>query len=121
MSLVALVTLALLAFLSLLVLILPFVQKASASTVAQDELQAAYERILKSIRDLDEDFQLGKIAADTHQQEREMWVEQGIAMLKHLHKDESESEGALLLNQNQSADDAIEKAIAAYRQARVKA
>jgi hypothetical protein len=83
----------------------------------RERLTIYYARILRNMQDLDEDFTTGKLSDTDYRQEREMWAQRGIAVLKAL--DESQ-----LLTETQ-ADDAsidtaidsrIEAAINAYRQ-----
>ncbi len=53
---------------------------------AYDEILTAYERVLTAIRDLDEDFQTGKLQEDEYQEERARRVQQGSELLHHLEK-----------------------------------
>lgn len=134
MSTEGMVVVAILAMVSLLALGMPFIaarrrtsEAALLREKARDELLTTYERVLATIRDLDEDFNTGKLAEDTYRQEREYWAERGVAILQQL--------GATpetIQQQQQPAvprtaperrgaeaelDDAIENAILAYRQA----
>jgi hypothetical protein len=52
----------------------------------QEKLLVDYERVLTTIRELDDDFRLGKLAQETYQVEREAWVEQGTALVEQLEK-----------------------------------
>lgn len=83
----------------------------------RDELLTSYERVLATIRDLDEDFNTGKLAPDTYQAERSYWTEQGIALLQQL---EPQEEAAKKSSKKpvDNSDDEVEKAIAAYRKAK---
>lgn len=85
--------------------------KIDSVTAQRERLQAAYAQTLRNIRDLDEDHATGKIVTETYQIEREAWVQRGVALLKAL--DTLENDGAV---SETAADDAIEAAIAAYRQ-----
>lgn len=51
---------------------------------AHDELLTAYERVLSAVRDLDEDFQTGKLDAETHHEERSRWVQRGAGLLQQI-------------------------------------
>lgn len=88
----------------------------------RDRLLTAYDRLLTNIRDLDEDFATGKIAAEAYQPEREALIQRGIDMLTAL--------DALLPSRRRlghaatsghgeridaSLDRSIEDAVAAYR------
>lgn len=96
---------------------------ASEKQRSQDELVTSYERVLSMIRDLDEDYHTGKLNPDSYQEERAYWTEQGIKLLQKIepdndiqlpveeHSEEPDEADAVL-------DDAIEQAIAAYRQAK---
>lgn len=58
--------------------------RAALARKARDEVLTAYERVLTTIRDLDEDFQTGKLAEAEYQEERARRVQQGAALLQHL-------------------------------------
>jgi hypothetical protein len=99
---------------------------AAIAQKSRDELLTSYERVLATIRDLDEDHQTGKLAPDTYQREREYWTEQGIALLQQLEPDadalpanESAAEPVERPSADKTLDDAIEQAIAEYRKAQV--
>lgn len=89
----------------------------------QDERMTSYERILATLRDLDDDYHTGKLAPDNYQEERTYWTEQGIKLLQEIDPD---NDGELPLNDGLAdsddtdnvLDDAVEKAIAAYREAK---
>lgn len=106
----------------------PFLRRSSADAAeaarlrkAHDELLTSYERVLSSIRDLDEDFQIGKLDAETYQREREFWTERGVALLKEIEADIARSGGPRRKmtssdgKADQALDSAIEEAILAYR------
>lgn len=106
----------------------PFLRRVSADAAeaarlrkAHDELLTSYERVLSSIRDLDEDFQIGKLDAETYQREREFWTERGVALLKEIEADIARSGGPRRkmassdAKADQALDSAIEEAILAYR------
>lgn len=115
---------------TLVVLGFPFIQQGRSNDLAsaieqkkRDELLTSYERILATIRDLDEDHQTGKILLETYQNERSYWTEQGILLLKQLEDEddgviESES-GTETTESDKAMDDAVEKAIAEYREAQI--
>lgn len=113
---------------ALVALIAPFVQQRRSNNQLEadaqkkrDEFLTSYERVLATIRDLDEDHETGKLAPNTYQREREYWTEQGILLLEEL---EIDSDEAIVedrvpeksdLPADKVLDDAIEKAIAEYR------
>lgn len=99
---------------------------------AHDELLTTYERILASIRDLDEDFNTGKLQEDVYQQERAYWADRGVQVLQQLDPqakqqviEKTNGNGKAKAEKPQTdadavLDDAIEDAILAYRQAKTK-
>lgn len=85
----------------------------------RDRLKIHYERILRNIRDLDEDHALGKISEADYKQEREDWAQKGVQVLQALDAitereaaAETPTEGEAV---DTSIDDAIEAAIQTYR------
>jgi len=132
------------ALLSLAVLLLPYMRRQSAqasnavarSGLTRDALLATYERVLSAIRDLDDDFNTGKLAQDTYQAERSMWADRGVQVLKKL--EEVDGAAAAPAKQSKSKrrveaipaapavativdealDEAVEEAIAKYRKAK---
>ena len=52
------------------------------SQKSREALITRYERILASIRDLDEDFLVGKLSEAAYQQERAAWVAEGTVTLQ---------------------------------------
>jgi hypothetical protein len=120
---------------TLYVLAQPFLQQRQhqkgelSAAVAQkqrDELLTSYERILATIRDLDEDHSTGKLPPETYQQERAYWTEQGILLLQQLEPDaDALNAETPVVEQvekpvaDKALDEAIEKAIAEYRKAGV--
>lgn len=91
-------------------------------------LSAAYERALLTVRDLDEDYQVGKLSQEAYAAERAHWVERGAALLEALEKaggTVKKSKRAKAQSNSGSAsasasDDPVEQAIAAYVRAREK-
>lgn len=131
MSLGGLIGSAVLVAITLGVLLQPFLRKRrhvermvlSNKQQTQDELVTTYERVLSMIRDLDEDYNTGKLHPDNYQEDRDHWAEQGVKLLQQievkedvvLHVDdeiEIESDEA-----DDVLDNAIEKAISEYRKA----
>jgi hypothetical protein len=84
------IVLALLAFgLLLALLALPFVRAraAAAETPAErqrERLKRYYERVVRNLRDLDEDYALGKLDAAEYRAEREYLAERGVQALRAL-------------------------------------
>jgi len=127
--------------LSLAILGWPFMQQRTrkgrqrflAAERERDELLTAYERVLATIRDLDEDYNTGKLRPDIYQQDREYWASEGIKLLEQLDPKAAAAEVATGKSQRRSQraeqpveadrvlDDAIEDAILAYRRAQSEA
>ena len=72
-----------------------------------------YERVLTNIRDLDEDFQTGKLAEAEYREEREVWVNRGIRLLRVA--DSLDREPGLGEADAEAIDRAIEAAVRAAR------
>ena len=93
------------------------------ATLAQkkrDELLSSYERVLATIRDLDEDYNTGKLDDESYQAERAIWTERGIAVLQELEPQEEQIhlQAPRQSQAEQELNDAVENAIAAYRKAK---
>lgn len=130
MNMISLIIVGVLVLITLVALAQPFVLQRNAnrrdtgsSQIQRDELLTDYERVLATIRDLDEDHQTGKLGEEAYQRERAYWTEQGIVLLQQLEPD-SEPEVDIapkpVTEVDKVLDDAIEQAIAAYRQAEAK-
>ena len=89
----------------------------SSLRLESERVQTYYERALTNIRDLDEDFATGKIGEDDYREEREVWAQRGIRLLRA--QDRLEREGSPLAagEDSERIDRAIEEAVAAYRAA----
>lgn len=85
----------------------------------RERLQLYYERVLRNIRDLDEDYSLGKLDEASYRQEREEWAQRGVQVLKALDSLTGESMIAATSTEDAAVDsaidDAIEAAIKSYR------
>ncbi|NWF68142.1 MAG: hypothetical protein HXY40_03570 [Chloroflexi bacterium] len=129
---------------SLLILVLgllavaqPFFRRAKTpktSDVLQrkerETLLNDYERVLATMRDLDEDYQLGKLPPEAYSTLREHWAAQGTTLLEALEKLNGVKPGARAGKKAQKAqtvpadaadealDAAIEQAIANYVKAK---
>ena len=105
-----------------LLVALPLFSRAQADPLAdkqRERLQLYYERVLRNLRDLDEDHALGKIEEDAYAEERAVWVDRGVQVLKAL---DVPTERAMIaptsaddVAVDQAIDDAIEAAIEKYR------
>lgn len=80
----------------------------------QDELLALYERVVVVIRDLDDDFNTGKLPRAEYEVDRERWTQRGVEIMQALEK----INGGSIKDKAQQAehefDDAIESAIKQY-------
>jgi hypothetical protein len=97
----------------------PFDQQAMQVARQRERAQLYYERVLRNLRDLDEDHALGKLDDASYGQEREAWAQRGVQVLKAL---DSLEAGSLIAAKDaddaqidRSLDDAVEAAIAEYR------
>lgn len=81
----------------------------------QDELMTTYERVVATIRDLDEDFNTGKLNESDYTPERQHWAARGVELLQKL-----DEIGALAGMHNghspdeTQVDEAIEDAVSRY-------
>lgn len=85
-------------------------------------LQVYYRQVKNTIRDLDEDFEVGKLTADDYQQERELWTERGVQILKAI--DEFDHRRGFVkpsASHDAAITDAIDAAIEAAVAERLKA
>jgi hypothetical protein len=88
-----------------------------------EELESMYQTVLDTIHSLDEDYNTGKLAAASYQAERTYWVERGVQLLAALDKKDDidlTSDKPDIVS-DEHLDDAIEQALAAYRNAKVNA
>jgi hypothetical protein len=111
---------ALVVTITLIVIALPFLRRPGAPNAdadaerARERLQLYYQRVLRNIRDLDEDHDLGKIPADDYTAEREGWIQRGAQALKAL--DDLNARALHLsapddMGLDRAIDDAIEAAV----------
>lgn len=105
-----------LAWLALPIISVRRVHDASApARKLRDELLTTYERVLASIRDLDEDYQMGKLDAETYETERTQWMQRGSAVLHQIEQVTlSEPEKGAETPKTTDLDDAVEAMIARY-------
>ncbi|MCC6802137.1 MAG: hypothetical protein IT319_04560 [Anaerolineae bacterium] len=86
----------------------------------RERLLVYYERVLRNIRDLDEDHTLGKIDEDQYARDREDWAQRGVQVLQAL---DTIADRTLIAATpaddaavDRAIDDSIEAAIQRYRQ-----
>ncbi len=112
--------------LTALVVVAPLLRRTSSANAAdirlqkqQERLLVYYERVLTNVRDLDEDHATGKMPDTDYNDERELWVQRGVQVLRALDSLDDHSiipeavhdEAAI----DEAIDQAIESAIADYR------
>lgn len=83
-------------------------------------VQVYYERVLTNMRDLDEDYATGKIDEADYREEREVWAQRGMRLLRL--RDSLDARQSLQISEGADADsiddsieDEIEAAILAHR------
>ncbi len=91
------------------------------------QLLNAYERVLLTIRELDEDFHTGKLSEEVYTSERAVWSEQGVTLLQSLERlngqpstrsaevPRTAEQGTQI---DKELDDAVEQVIANYVKSR---
>lgn len=89
---------------------------ASSRRHQRERVEAYYERALINIRDLDEDFATGKVNADDYRRERDVWAQRGIRLLRVRDQLADEATAPLDGAEDERIDQAIEAAVAAYRE-----
>jgi hypothetical protein len=82
--------------------------RATQTTDLQhDRLLGLYERVLTTIRDLDEDYSTGKMPEESYRQEREIWSQRGVEVLQAL--DEHGSKTTVPAKNGPSRDSTLEQ------------
>lgn len=113
----------------------PYLRQGKINRTAEREivrerlnLVAAYERAIVTVRELDEDYQVGKLSEEAYQAERAQWTERGaviLAALDNVNGDSAKSKNRSAKRPPEDVppqhDDAVEEAIAAYFRAREQA
>lgn len=77
----------------------------------RERLLVYYERVLRNLHDIDEDFATGKLSEAEHRIERERWAQRGIQALKALDQLDTQHLVAPSAADNAAIDEAIEQAI----------
>lgn len=127
MTIQGLIGLAVMVVGGLLAMIYPFItvrsnpssNKKRHLNLSRDELLASYERVLSTMRDLEDDFKSGKMQAEDYEEERVYWSQYGVRLLQLL-------EGSVPVDDepvhdmddaNIQLDQSVEEAIQNYRMA----
>jgi len=108
-------------------ILMPLFQRATSTSAndpliekQRERLLYYYERVLRNVRDLDEDHALGKMNEDEYAHEREEWTQRGVQVLQALDtiaaRDVIAPTPADDTAVDHAIDDAIEAAIQRYRQ-----
>lgn len=106
-------------------LALPMVRRSSSGSAVRRQMEreallASYERTLSAIRDLDEDYSVGKLTWVDYEFERSRWMERGAGILQEMEKigvQNAVKDGSRATrpdNQDRELDAEIERAIAKY-------
>jgi hypothetical protein len=101
---------------------LPFIERVitvrSTRTPVErqrERLLIYYERVLRNIHDIDEDYATGKLSEDDYALERERWAQRGIAALRKLDELNSQNlvapEKATVSAIDSAIDQSIESAL----------
>ncbi len=120
MSIAGIIVLVIMIAIVLSILFAPFFRRTTSKNIPLDRQReraiAYYERVLTNVRDLDEDVATGKLSQQEYQQERELWAERGVKILRLF--DELDQNRSLV--EHADADDAtidatIEEAVRTMR------
>lgn len=97
----------------------PFDRQAAQIARQRERAHLYYERVLRNLRDLDEDHALGKLDHESYYAEREVWAQRGVQVLMAL---DALDAGTLIAAKDADdaqidrvIDDAVEAAVAAAR------
>lgn len=118
MSLAGLLAALILTALVLAFIAAPFMRRRAvperrAADLQRERVLAYYERVLRNVRDLDEDHALGKLDEAEYQHDRELWVERGVQALKLLDSLDAGSGGVSASSDAAELDAAVERAVQA--------
>ena len=120
MSIAGIIVLVIMIAIVLSILFAPFFRRTTSKNIPLDRQReraiAYYERVLTNVCDLDEDVATGKLSQQEYQQERELWAERGVKILRLF--DELDQNRSLV--EHADADDAtidatIEEAVRTMR------
>jgi hypothetical protein len=94
-----------------------FTQRDTQLARQRDRAEVYYQRVLRNLRDLDEDEALGKIAPDEYAVERTLWAQRGVEVLKAL----DQLDVGILIAAQEADDSAIDSALDRSVEAAVRA
>lgn len=123
MSIEGLIGLVVMVIMGLVGIGLPFLTTKSSTNLrkreldmTRDELITTYERVLSSLRDLEDDYKSHKIHAADYEYEHEYWSQYGIRLLQLLDgNDVDESDSIETDDDDLQLDHSVEEAIKNYR------
>lgn len=109
-------------------IVLPLILRADGTENAlvekqRERLQVYYDRVVRNMRDLDEDFALGKMHEAAYQVERELWASRGVQVLRALdglNADAADAVKPLRLSTTSASDAAVDAAIDALIEQEVR-
>ncbi|MFN8377744.1 MAG: hypothetical protein U0452_03655 [Anaerolineae bacterium] len=87
--------------------------RRAATDLQRERVLAYYERVLRNVRDLDEDYALGKLDEADYQHDRATWTERGVQALKLLDQLDAGSAGVSASSDAAELDAAVERAVKA--------
>lgn len=87
--------------------------KEAAASLQRERVLAYYERVLRNVRDLDEDHALGKLDEADYQRDRALWTDRGVQALKLLDQLDAGSAGVSASSDAAELDAAVERAVQA--------
>lgn len=96
-------------------LVIPVLRRADevSTDVKRDALLVAYERIVATIRDLDEDFATGKLQQADYDTQREALMQRGMVLLEALGEKPGKQKASRGRVQKANIDTALDEAIEA--------
>lgn len=123
MSIEGLIGLVVMVIMGLVGIGLPFLTTKSSSTnprkreldMTRDELITTYERVLSSLRDLEDDYKSHKIHASDYEREHEYWSQYGIRLLQLLEGNDVDESDSNADDDDLQLDHSVEEAIKNYR------
>ncbi|GIK27123.1 MAG: c-type cytochrome biogenesis protein CcmI [Chloroflexi bacterium] len=91
--------------------------KATERQRQRDALLVYYQQVTSTLRDLDDDAQAGKLDMAAYEEERERWMQRGVAVLQAIEEFEKRTTPATNATPDaahDSVDEMIEDAVAKY-------
>lgn len=119
MSVIGLVTGIGITFFIVIWVVYPFMFRTEEAVVAdasvverqRERLNVYYNRVLRNLHDIDEDYATGKLREDEYRTEREQWVQRGVQVLKALETLDTQHLVAPVAADDVTIDEAIDRVI----------